>query len=143
MSRDMGHDLLAAIALSVIAAATLAGKLTLGILIFFQDDAETLYAEGAHDVLIPPALAAAHLYELPAGPSDATLARRAAGRRRRCSGARLAGPLMRYTPFVARSSRPFGGVAQRQSRGLISPVSEVQFLPPPPTYSKAKSRTCP
>src|SRR5207247_8564973 len=25
-----------------------------------------------------------------------------------------------------------GGVAQRQSRGLISPVSEVQFLPPPP-----------
>src|SRR5207253_3613421 len=39
---------------------------------------------------------------------------------------------MRYTPFAARSSRPSGGVAQRQSRGLISPVSQVQFLPPPP-----------
>src|SRR5437879_2156922 len=41
---------------------------------------------------------------------------------------------MRYTPFAARSSRPSGGVAQRQSRGLISPVSEVQFLPPPPIF---------
>src|SRR5260370_24948314 len=84
MSRDMGHDLVAAIAISVIAAtalalsraleiATVAGKLTLGILIL-QDEAETLYTEGAHDVLIPPALAAAHLYELLARPSDATLA---------------------------------------------------------------------
>src|SRR5207244_1063135 len=29
-----------------------------------------------------------------------------------------------------------GGVAQRQSRGLISPVSEVQFLPPPPQLQR-------
>jgi hypothetical protein len=45
-------------------------------------DAETLYAEGAHYVLIPPALAAAHLYELLARPSDATLA---AARRRQAA----------------------------------------------------------
>ena len=36
-------------------------------------DAETLYAEGAHYVLIPPALAAQHLYELLAAPSEAAL----------------------------------------------------------------------
>jgi hypothetical protein len=29
-----------------------------------------------------------------------------------------------------------GGVAQRQSRGLISPVSEVRFLPPPPPLKR-------
>src|SRR5919108_406038 len=36
-------------------------------------DAEKLYAEGAHYVLIPPALAAEHLYELLARPSDEAL----------------------------------------------------------------------
>jgi len=36
-------------------------------------DAEKLYGEGAHYVLIPPALAAEHLYNLLARPSDATL----------------------------------------------------------------------
>jgi Kef-type K+ transport system membrane component KefB/Trk K+ transport system NAD-binding subunit len=41
--------------------------------------ADTLYAEGAHYVLIPPALAAEHLYDLLAEVSDATLA---AARRR-------------------------------------------------------------
>lgn len=35
--------------------------------------AETLYAEGAHYVLIPPALAAEHMYELLAEPSEAAL----------------------------------------------------------------------
>src|SRR5439155_605611 len=34
-----------------------------------------------------------------------------------------------------RTCRP-GGVAQRQSRGLISPVSEVRFLPPPPHLTR-------
>ena len=37
-------------------------------------DAATLYAEGAHYVLIPPALAAEHLYDLLAEVSDKTLA---------------------------------------------------------------------
>jgi hypothetical protein len=37
-------------------------------------DAGTLYAEGAHYVLIPPALAAEHLYDLLAEVSDKTLA---------------------------------------------------------------------
>jgi Kef-type K+ transport system membrane component KefB len=36
-------------------------------------DAEKLYGEGAHYVLIPPALAAEHLYKLLARPSDAAL----------------------------------------------------------------------
>src|SRR2546426_7905311 len=45
-------------------------------------DAQTLYAEGAHYVLIPPALAAQHLYELLAAPSDAALA---AARRRQAA----------------------------------------------------------
>ena len=33
-------------------------------------------------------------------------------------------------------SAPSGGVAQRQSRGLISPVSVVQVYPPPPIWPR-------
>ena len=54
-------------------------------LVFTADtlrDAERLYAEGAHYVLIPPALAAEHLYTLLARPSDAALH---AARRRQAS----------------------------------------------------------
>jgi hypothetical protein len=42
-------------------------------------EASALYTEGAHYVLIPPALAAEHLYDLLAEVSDSTLA---AARRR-------------------------------------------------------------
>src|SRR5213593_5033718 len=51
--------------------------------------------------------------------------------------------VLRYNFAVVGALFLSGGVAQRQSRGLISPVSEVQFLPPPPTKTAVRSSGSP